>query len=76
MSYIDAVGKAPPIPAAAQNRAIINGPYVGMNAAITENTPQTAKQLSNDFRLPVLPAKPPHNKAPSAMPNSVIEPGI
>lgn len=34
--YLDAAGKAPPIPAAAQNLAIINGPYVGINAAITK----------------------------------------
>lgn len=33
--YLDAAGNAPPIPAAAQNRAIINGPYFGINAAIT-----------------------------------------
>lgn len=30
-----AAGNAPPIPAAAQNLAIMNGPYVGIKAAIT-----------------------------------------
>lgn len=34
-NYHAADGNAPPIPIAAQNRDIINGPYVGMNAAIT-----------------------------------------
>lgn len=72
--YTDAVGNAPPIPAAAQNLAIMNGPYVGMKAAITENTPQTTRQLNNDFLLPARPASPPHNKAPRAIPSRVIEP--